>query len=197
MTLLSHGFMGDKNDDVLTSADLQHSDKMLGLGCIDTKSPSVETEEAVAGLVRKALDLLPRDRIVIHPDCGLRMLPREAVQGQVEGDDLRGTQIQRWKRRNSVRPNDPPSTGGGCGRFPALCASDRPQFLFVVRSRRTEDVNDGTVHIEHLRAMFLPAGKRIMSPGFIRKSLPSRMASSSPESISIICSICSCVWTGK
>jgi 5-methyltetrahydropteroyltriglutamate--homocysteine methyltransferase len=84
VTLLSHGFMGDKNDDVLVSPELQQSDKMLGLGCIDTKSPSVEHEDAVASLIRKALNLLPPERIVIHPDCGLRMLPREAVQAKLK-----------------------------------------------------------------------------------------------------------------
>jgi len=84
VTLLSHGFMGDKNDEVLTSPELQQSDKMLGLGCIDTKSPVVESEEAVTTLIRKALDLLPPERLAIHPDCGLRMLPREAVQAKLK-----------------------------------------------------------------------------------------------------------------
>jgi 5-methyltetrahydropteroyltriglutamate--homocysteine methyltransferase len=80
LTLLSHGFMGDKNDDVLTSTEFQHSNRMLGLGCIDTKSPEVESVDAVAALIQRGLDLLSPERIVIHPDCGLRMLPRDAVQ---------------------------------------------------------------------------------------------------------------------
>jgi 5-methyltetrahydropteroyltriglutamate--homocysteine methyltransferase len=83
VALLSHGFMGDKNDDVLASTELQQSDKMLGLGCIDTKSPDVESEDEVAALITRALGLLPRERVVIHPDCGLRMLPREAVQAKL------------------------------------------------------------------------------------------------------------------
>ncbi|MBN1152880.1 MAG: hypothetical protein JXA58_06685 [Dehalococcoidia bacterium] len=83
ITLLSHAFMGDKNDDVLVSQELKRSDKMLGLGCIDTKSPAVESEDAVAALIQRGLDLLPQERIVIHPDCGLRMLPREAVRAKL------------------------------------------------------------------------------------------------------------------
>jgi 5-methyltetrahydropteroyltriglutamate--homocysteine methyltransferase len=83
VNLLSHGFMGDKNDDVLASTELQQSDKMLGLGCIDTKSIDVESEEAVANLIGRALALLPAERVVIHPDCGLRMLPREAVRAKL------------------------------------------------------------------------------------------------------------------
>jgi len=84
VTLLSHGFMGDKNDDVLLSAELKNSDKVLGLGCIDTKSPDVESEDEVAALLRRGLDLLPPERVVVHPDCGLRMLPREAVQAKLK-----------------------------------------------------------------------------------------------------------------
>jgi len=83
VTLLSHGFMGDKNDDVLLSKELQASSKMLGLGCIDTKSPVVESQEAVSALIHRALDLLPAERVVIHPDCGLRMLPRDAVKAKL------------------------------------------------------------------------------------------------------------------
>ncbi len=80
LTLLSHGFMGDRNDEVLRSEALKVSDKMLGLGCIDTKSPEIETQDSVVSLIRTALDLLPAERIVIHPDCGLRVLPRDVVQ---------------------------------------------------------------------------------------------------------------------
>ncbi len=83
LALLSHGFMGDKNDDVLLSTELKESDKMLGLGCIDTKTPAAESEEAVSSLIRRALELLPPERLVIHPDCGLRMLPREAVKAKL------------------------------------------------------------------------------------------------------------------
>lgn len=83
VTLLSHGFMGDKNDDVLASTELQQSDKMLGLGCVDTKSTDVESEDEVAALIKRALDLLPCERVVIHPDCGLRMLPREVVRAKL------------------------------------------------------------------------------------------------------------------
>jgi 5-methyltetrahydropteroyltriglutamate--homocysteine methyltransferase len=84
VTLLSHGFMGDKNDDVLESEDLKSSDKMLGLGCVDTKSPAIESKEAVVALIEKAARLLSADRIVVHPDCGLRMMPHEAAFKKLE-----------------------------------------------------------------------------------------------------------------
>ncbi len=83
ITLLSHGFMGDKNDDVLASTQFKQSDKMLGLGCIDTKTPTVESEDEVAALISRALAGLPRDRVVLHPDCGLRALPLESVRSKL------------------------------------------------------------------------------------------------------------------
>jgi len=83
LTLLSHAFMGDKNDDVLVSSELKGTSKMLGLGCIDTKSPTVEPVSDVVALIEKARTLIPPERIVLHPDCGLRALPREAAKAKL------------------------------------------------------------------------------------------------------------------
>lgn len=83
LTLLSHAFMGDRNDDVLESDALKRSDKMLGLGCIDTKSTDIETRDSVVALINRGLQLLPPERIVVHPDCGLRVLPRDVVQSKL------------------------------------------------------------------------------------------------------------------
>jgi len=83
LRLLSHAFMGDKNEDVLGSPALKSTDKMLGLGCIDTKTPTVESVSDVAALIRRARAIVPDERLAIHPDCGLRLLPREAVQAKL------------------------------------------------------------------------------------------------------------------
>ena len=79
VTLLSHGFMGDKNDDVLQSDNLKGSNKMIGLGCIDTKSTKVESKDEVVSLIQRATQLLPAERIVVHPDCGLRLMPLDSA----------------------------------------------------------------------------------------------------------------------
>jgi len=52
---------------------------MLGLGCIDTKSSKIEEVEDVEKLIRMAMEKIPRERIAVHPDCGLRVLPREVA----------------------------------------------------------------------------------------------------------------------
>jgi 5-methyltetrahydropteroyltriglutamate--homocysteine methyltransferase len=59
----------------------QHGwDKWLGLGVIDVKTTQVETPELVAERIRRALEYLPADRLMINPDCGLRHLPPEVAR---------------------------------------------------------------------------------------------------------------------
>lgn len=47
----------------------------LGLGVINVKSHDVERPEDVAVRIRRALEVLPPERIMVNPDCGLRNLP--------------------------------------------------------------------------------------------------------------------------
>ena len=59
----------------------QHGwDKWLGLGVIDVKSPEVEPAELVASRIKRALDYVPADRLMINPDCGLRHLAPEVAR---------------------------------------------------------------------------------------------------------------------
>jgi 5-methyltetrahydropteroyltriglutamate--homocysteine methyltransferase len=50
-------------------------DRQLGLGVIDVKSHQVETADVVSERIQRALDLVPPERLVVNPDCGLRHLP--------------------------------------------------------------------------------------------------------------------------
>jgi len=59
----------------------QHGwDKWLGFGVIDVKTTQVETPELVAERIRRALEYLPADRLMVNPDCGLRHLPPEVAR---------------------------------------------------------------------------------------------------------------------
>ena len=59
----------------------QHGwDKWLGFGVIDVKTVQVETPELVAERIRRALEYLPADRLMINPDCGLRHLAPEVAR---------------------------------------------------------------------------------------------------------------------
>jgi 5-methyltetrahydropteroyltriglutamate--homocysteine methyltransferase len=61
----------------------------VGLGVIDVKSTVAETPFQVADRIRRALDIVPADRLVINPDCGLRHVPgpvaRAKLAAMVEG----------------------------------------------------------------------------------------------------------------
>jgi 5-methyltetrahydropteroyltriglutamate--homocysteine methyltransferase len=56
---------------------------VLGLGVIDVKSREVETPDLVAARVRRALQVLPPERVVVNPDCGLRHLPPDVARGKL------------------------------------------------------------------------------------------------------------------
>ena len=77
--MLSHAFMGDDNREILNYKELWASDKMLGLGCVDTNSLEIEEVEDIERLIRIALEHIPKERLVLHPDCGLGELPREVA----------------------------------------------------------------------------------------------------------------------
>jgi len=51
----------------------------LGLGVIDVKSPTVETPDMVAERIRKALEVVPAERLYVNPDCGCLHLPRDVA----------------------------------------------------------------------------------------------------------------------
>ena len=55
----------------------------LGLGVIDVKNPEVETADVVARRVKMALEVLPPDRVMVNPDCGLRNLPSDVARAKL------------------------------------------------------------------------------------------------------------------
>jgi len=55
-------------------------DKWLGFGVIDVKTPNIESPELVAERIRRALEYVPADRLMINPDCGLRHLAPEVAR---------------------------------------------------------------------------------------------------------------------
>jgi 5-methyltetrahydropteroyltriglutamate--homocysteine methyltransferase len=68
------------------------SDKTIVLGVLDLGSSEAETPDEVAARVRKALAVLPPDRLVVAPDCGMKYLTRDLafrkLQAMVEGARL-------------------------------------------------------------------------------------------------------------
>src|SRR5205823_13725896 len=45
--------------------------KKVGIGVIDHHTLQIESPDQVAALVRRALDVIPQDRLVLSSDCGM------------------------------------------------------------------------------------------------------------------------------
>jgi 5-methyltetrahydropteroyltriglutamate--homocysteine methyltransferase len=63
-------------------------EKLLGktilLGVLDLSDMAVETPDAVAARIRRALPHHPAEQIIVAPDCGLKYLPRDVAFGKMQ-----------------------------------------------------------------------------------------------------------------
>ena len=62
----------------------QLPDKKIMVGVISLGDPEIESPELVAGRIRRALEFVDADRIVVAPDCGMKYLPRETAFGKLQ-----------------------------------------------------------------------------------------------------------------
>ncbi|HEY8199839.1 MAG TPA: hypothetical protein VII47_00635 [Actinomycetota bacterium] len=57
--------------------------RMLAAGLIDGRNPELESEEALAGDIRRLLEFVPADRLQVTPSCGLGKLPRDRAEAKL------------------------------------------------------------------------------------------------------------------
>ena len=90
-------FLGELNDCLATHLSLEAAqpnldpellrdvpDKVIVLGVLDLGSSEVETPEIVAGRIRRALAVIPPERLVVAPDCGMKYLPHAVAFRKLE-----------------------------------------------------------------------------------------------------------------
>ena len=58
--------------------------KTIVLGVIDLGDMAIETPHVVADRIRRALDVVAPERIVVAPDCGMKYLPRAVAFGKMK-----------------------------------------------------------------------------------------------------------------
>ena len=88
--LTGYPFVRELNDCLATHVSLEAAqpnldpevlrdlpDKVIVLGVLDLAWSEVETPEIVAVRIRKALEIVPPERLVVAPDCGMKYLPRQ------------------------------------------------------------------------------------------------------------------------
>jgi 5-methyltetrahydropteroyltriglutamate--homocysteine methyltransferase len=57
--------------------------KGIALGVLDLSTPDVETPKTIADRVRRALDHVDVDKLMLSSDCGLKYLPRASAAGKM------------------------------------------------------------------------------------------------------------------
>ena len=66
--------------------------KTIIYGVISLGDPEIETPETVAARIRRALEVVPPERLVIAPDCGMKYITRDVAFGKlkamVDGADI-------------------------------------------------------------------------------------------------------------
>jgi 5-methyltetrahydropteroyltriglutamate--homocysteine methyltransferase len=90
-------FLGELNDCAATHISLEAAqpdldaevlralpDKTILLGVLDLGSDEAETADVVAGRIRRALEVVPPERLVVAPDCGMKYLSRELAFAKLQ-----------------------------------------------------------------------------------------------------------------
>jgi 5-methyltetrahydropteroyltriglutamate--homocysteine methyltransferase len=95
--LTGYPFLRELNDCAATHISLESAqprldpevlralpDKVIVLGVLDLGAIEVETTDVVAARIRAALTVLPPERLVVAPDCGMKYLPRDRAFRKLE-----------------------------------------------------------------------------------------------------------------
>jgi 5-methyltetrahydropteroyltriglutamate--homocysteine methyltransferase len=65
------------------------------VGCLDLSDMNVETPEVVAARIRKALQHIAPEQVILAPDCGMKYLPRDVAQGKLASMVAAAQQLRR------------------------------------------------------------------------------------------------------
>ena len=78
--ILDFEFAGNNvNLGVLEKNASMISDKKIGFGCVDSSVNEVDDKNDVDNLVKKAVEIVGKDNLLLDPDCGLRRAPKDVA----------------------------------------------------------------------------------------------------------------------
>ena len=78
--ILDFEFAGNNvNLDILEENSSLVANKKIGLGCVDSSVNTVDNTSDVEDVVKKAIDIVGKDNIILDPDCGLRRAPKDVA----------------------------------------------------------------------------------------------------------------------
>jgi 5-methyltetrahydropteroyltriglutamate--homocysteine methyltransferase len=58
--------------------------KKIMVGVINLDDMAIETPQKVVERAKRALSYVPRENIILAPDCGMKYLPREVAYGKMK-----------------------------------------------------------------------------------------------------------------
>jgi 5-methyltetrahydropteroyltriglutamate--homocysteine methyltransferase len=57
--------------------------KQIMVGCLNLEDPSIESPVVVAARVKRALQYISPEQVILAPDCGMKYLPRDVADGKL------------------------------------------------------------------------------------------------------------------
>lgn len=57
--------------------------KQIMVGCLNLEDPAIETPLVVASRIKRALQYIRPEQVILAPDCGMKYLPREVADGKL------------------------------------------------------------------------------------------------------------------
>ncbi len=71
------------------------ADKYILLGVLDLSSDDIETVDTIKERVRRAMEFVKQERLLLAPDCGMKYLTRDAALGKLTNMVEAGRQLRR------------------------------------------------------------------------------------------------------
>ena len=57
--------------------------KQIMVGCLDLNDQAVESAATVVARIKRALQYIPKEMVILAPDCGMKYLPRAVADGKL------------------------------------------------------------------------------------------------------------------
>jgi 5-methyltetrahydropteroyltriglutamate--homocysteine methyltransferase len=76
-------------------------DKQIMVGCLDLSDMSIESPVVVASRIKRALQFVKPEQVILAPDCGMKYLPRAVADGKLKAM-VEGAKILRAEYGNSA-----------------------------------------------------------------------------------------------
>lgn len=73
----------------------EFGDKKIGFGAVDSTDTSVDSVEAIKSRIEKGVELFGAEKLLIDPDCGLRMHTRETAFGKLSNMCAAADEVRR------------------------------------------------------------------------------------------------------